>query len=97
LAQYHFTPGASYSPYVGAGLNFTLFSNVDIPGLDVKKTSIGAALQVGVDIPLKDGMSLNIDLKKVFMKTDVTDTAGTYVTTLKVDPMLIGVGLGWKF
>jgi len=97
LAQYHFTPGGSFSPYVGAGLNFTLFSNVDIPGLDVKKSSIGAALQIGMDIPLKDGVSLNIDLKKVFMKTDVKDTAGTYVTTLKVDPMLLGIGLGWKF
>lgn len=97
LAQYHFSPGASFSPYVGAGLNFTLFSNVDIPGLDADRSSIGAALQLGIDIPVNEGMSVNIDLKKVFMKTDVKTTAGAYVTTLKVDPLLLGVGLGWKF
>jgi outer membrane protein len=97
LAQYHFSPGASFSPYVGAGLNFTLFSNVDIPGLDVNKTSAGAALQVGVDIPVTPGLSVNIDVKKVFMKTDVKTTAGAYVTTLKVDPVLVGVGIGWKY
>lgn len=97
LAQYHFTPGSSYSPYVGAGLNYTLFSGVDIPGLDVSKSSIGAALQVGIDIPVNPGFSINIDLKKIYMKTDVKTTAGAYVTTLKVDPVLFGVGLGWKY
>ncbi|MDH4216244.1 MAG: outer membrane beta-barrel protein [Gallionella sp.] len=96
LAQYHFMPGSSYSPYVGAGLNYTLFSGVDIPGLDVKRSSIGGALQVGVDIPVNKSMSFNIDLKKVYMKTDVKTTAGAYVTTLKVDPVLFGIGLGWK-
>lgn len=97
LAQYHFMPGSSYSPYVGAGLNYTLFSGVEIPGIDVSRSSIGAALQVGIDIPLNQGLSVNIDLKKVYMKTDVKTTAGAYLTTLKVDPVLFGVGLGWKY
>ncbi|MDH4286722.1 MAG: outer membrane beta-barrel protein [Gallionella sp.] len=96
LAQYHFMPGSSYSPYVGAGLNYTLFSGVDIPGLDVKRSSIGGALQVGIDFPIDKNMSFNIDLKKIYMKTDVKTTAGAYVTTLKVDPVLFGIGLGWK-
>lgn len=96
LAQYHFMPGSSYSPYVGAGLNYTLFSGVDIPGFDVSRSSIGGALQIGIDIPVSNNMFLNIDLKKVYMKTDVKTTAGAYVTTLKVDPMLFGIGLGWK-
>ena len=97
LAQYHFMPGSSFSPYVGAGLNYTIFSSVNIPGLDVSRSSIGGALQVGFDIPVNENLSFNADLKKVFMKTDVKTTAGTYVTTLKIDPVLLGVGLGWKF
>lgn len=96
LAQYHFMPGSSYSPYVGAGLNYTLFSGVDIPGVDVSRSSIGAALQIGIDIPVSNSMFFNIDLKKVYMKTDVKTAAGAYLTTLKVDPMLFGIGLGWK-
>lgn len=97
LAQYHFSPGSSFRPYVGAGLNYTLFSGVDVPGFDVDRNSIGAALQLGIDIPVNEGMSVNIDLKKVYMKTDVKTTTGAYVTTLKADPLLLGVGLGWKF
>jgi outer membrane protein len=35
-------------------------------------------------------------VKKVFIKTDVS-VAGNTVGTLKVDPVLVGVGLGWRF
>ena len=97
LAQYHFMPGSPFSPYVGAGLNYTIFSSVNIPGLDVSRSSTGGALQIGVDIPVNKNLSINIDLKKVYMKTDVKTAAGAYVTTLKIDPVLFGVGLGWKF
>lgn len=97
LAQYHFMPGSSFSPYVGVGLNYTKFSNVNIPTLDVDRNSTGGALQVGFDMPLNKNLSFNVDLKKVYMKTDVKTAAGAYVTTLKVDPVLFGIGLGWKF
>jgi len=97
LAQYHFSPGSSFDPYVGAGLNYTRFSSVNIPGFDVSKSSTGGALQIGFDVPLKNNLSLNVDLKKVYMKTDVSTSSGAYVSTLKVDPVLFGIGLGWKF
>ncbi len=97
LAQYHFMPGSSFSPYVGAGLNYTKFSNVSLGNLDVDRNSTGGALQIGFDMPINKSLSFNVDLKKVWMKTDVKTTAGAYVTTLKIDPVLFGVGLGWKF
>lgn len=94
--QYHFdAPG--FKPYVGAGINFTRFSSVNLPApLDIKRNSWGGALQVGVDIPVAKDMYFNIDVKKVFIKTDVT-AAGAKIDTFKVDPLLVGVGLGWKF
>ena len=94
--QYHFdAPG--FKPYVGAGINYTRFSSVNLPApLDIKRNSWGGALQVGVDIPVAKDMYFNIDVKKVFIKTDVT-AAGTKIDTFKVDPLLVGVGLGWKF
>ena len=60
------------------------------------RTEIGA-LQAGVDIPLGSNMSFNIDVKKIYMKADVNTAAGAKVTTLDINPVLIGVGLGWKF
>ncbi|MBP8018488.1 MAG: OmpW family protein [Hylemonella sp.] len=97
LAQYHFNAG-SFKPYVGAGLNFTHISNVSLAGgaADLKKNSWGPALQVGVDIPVAKNLYLNLDLKKVYIKTDVT-LSGKDMGSFKVDPVLIGVGLGYRF
>jgi outer membrane protein len=100
--QYHFdAPG--FKPYVGAGVNFTRFSSVNFdpavvtalhPSID--KNSWGAALQVGVDIPLAKDMYLNVDVKKVFIRTDVY-SSGAKIGEFKVDPVLFGIGLGWRF
>ena len=97
LAQYHFTNFGGFKPYVGAGVNYTRFSSLRLPaGVDVDRNSFGAALQVGVDIPLQKNLYLNFDVKKVFIKTDVS-AGGAKLGTFKVDPVLVGVGLGWRF
>ena len=102
LLQYHFdAPG--FKPYVGVGVNYTRFSGVRFdpavaaalnPSID--KNSFGGALQVGVDIPLSKNLYLNFDVKKVYIKTDVF-SGGVKQGTFKVDPVLVGVGLGWRF
>jgi outer membrane protein len=95
--QYHFAPRAAVRPYVGAGLNYTRFSSVNLPaGVDVERNSVGAALQLGVDIPVARNLVLNVDVKKVRIKTDVS-AAGATLGTFKVDPVLLGIGLGWRF
>jgi outer membrane protein len=98
LAQYHFTGNSGFKPYVGAGINYTRFSSVDVLGgvADIDRNSFGAALQVGVDIPLSGNMYLNFDVKKVYLGTDVT-VAGVDAGSFKVNPLLVGVGLGWRF
>ena len=97
LVQYHFTDAPGFKPYVGAGVNYTRFSSIRLPaGVGIDRNSFGAALQVGVDIPVAKNMYLNLDVKKVFIKTDVS-AAGAKLGTFKVDPVLVGVGLGWRF
>ncbi len=95
--QYHFDLGG-VKPYVGAGLNYTRFSSVNLLGgaADVKRNSFGPALQIGMDVPLTGNMYLNFDVKKVFIKTDVL-AGGVKAGTFKVDPVLVGMGLGWRF
>lgn len=102
-AQYHFTDLGAFKPYVGAGLNYTRFSSVRfdpaiVTGLNpsVDKNSFGWALQAGVDIPLAKNLYLNFDVKKVQIKTDVS-SFGSKVGEFKVNPVLVGVGLGWRF
>ena len=96
LAQYHF-PMNGFKPYVGAGVNYTRFSSVNLKlGADIDRSSWGPALQVGVDIPLSNGLYLNLDMKKVYIRTDVK-LGSTKIGDFKADPLLVGVGLGWRF
>ena len=97
-AQYHFTELGAFKPYVGAGINYTRISSVNlaIPGADVDRNSFGLALQAGVDIPLSKNLYLNVDVKKVQIKTDVTLNGAT-LGEFKIHPVLFGVGLGWRF
>lgn len=101
-AQYHFTNLNGYKPYVGAGLNFTQISAEKISAaggtnnVTLSDKSVGAALQAGVDIPLTKQISFNFDVKKVYLKTKVY-VGGVDHGTLKLDPVLVGVGIGYRF
>ena len=97
LLQYHFTDLNGFKPYVGAGVNYTKITGDHLASqysLDSK--SYGAALQVGVDVPLTKQVSLNFDVKKVYIQTDVYSN-GAKAGTLKLDPVLVGVGVGYRF
>lgn len=95
--QYHFLPEGQVRPYVGAGLNYTRFSSVSLPsGFSIDKNSWGPALQAGLDIPVAKNVYLNVDVKKVYIRTDLS-ASGTNLGTIKVDPVLFGVGIGYRF
>lgn len=98
LAQYHFLPGAQFDPYVGAGINYTLISKVDIlnGAGRLEHDSIGAALQAGVDFRIDAKWSVNLDVKKVQIRSDV-DINGVRASRVKIDPVLLGVGVGYRF
>jgi outer membrane protein len=97
LLQYHFTGLTGYKPYVGAGLNYTRITDVNLGlGATLENDSWGGALQVGMDIPLDKNWSLNFDVKKVYIRSDVFIGAVNQ-GTLKLDPLLVGVGLGYRF
>lgn len=98
LAQYRFAPEAAIQPYVGAGINLTRLSSVrllDGAG-DLERSSVGFALQAGVDVPLDRNWSFNLDVKKVQIRSDVT-AGGAKISAVKVDPWLVGVGVGYRF
>ena len=98
LAQYHFLPGAQIDPYVGAGINYTLISKVDIlnGAGRLEHDSIGAALQAGVDFRIDSKWSVNLDVKKVQIRSDV-DINGVRASRVRIDPVLFGVGVGYRF
>ena len=99
MLQYHFMPGEAFKPYVGAGVNYTRFYDVNLAGgaLTVDSSSTGGALQIGFDYRIQGNWYFNVDLKKIWIGTDVKTAGGAFVSSLKIDPLLFGVGLGYKF
>jgi outer membrane protein len=96
--QYHFDNFAGFNPYVGAGLNYTQITQVNLldGGANINSNSWGGALQAGIDFPIDKNLSFNIDIKKINLKTDVY-VGGANKGVLKLDPTLIGVGLGYRY
>ena len=98
--QYHFNPQGRVRPYVGAGLNYSLFYNDKLSyageSIQVKRNSFGPAMQIGVDIQVSKRIFVNLDLKKLWMRTDPT-LGGAALGTLKIDPWVVGVGVGTTF
>ena len=97
MLQYHFTDIQGFKPYVGAGINYTKFTGVNLPpGLSLSSDQWGGALQAGLDIPLDKNWSINFDIKKVYISTNVYNN-GARIGELKVDPMLYAVGVGYRY
>ncbi len=107
--QYHFAPDAKVRPYVGAGVNYTIFysekpsaglvtavgqTNVDL------KDSFGWAAQAGIDIDLNEKMFLNFDVKYLDIDTTArlnTTAIGIQRVRVSLDPLVFGVGVGFRF
>ena len=97
--QYHWTGLDGFKHYLGLGVNYTKITGVNVADgqYTLDSSSTGGALQVGVDFPLDKKWFLNVDLKKVYIRTDVVTAAGVNAGTLKLDPTFFGVGLGYRF
>lgn len=100
LLQYHFNHAGRVRPYVGAGINYTLFYNNGLhaggQSISVDNHSFGPALQAGVDVQVTKKLFVNADIKKIWMKTGAS-MGGQSLGTLHIDPLVVGIGVGMKF
>lgn len=103
LAQYHFTDLGAFKPYVGAGINYTIFGNrQNFPalgnGVTVDQSSVGFVGQIGMDYMLTKNWGLNADLKYATMSTNVKTVAGGVdLGKLTLNPWMPAVGVTYKF
>jgi outer membrane protein len=110
--QYHFTNFGAFKPYIGAGVNYTVFfsekaantpggsPSVRITSLDVHN-AFAPALQAGFDYMIDRHWGINVDVKKLFLRPNfdasVNNGAIPLTGKAKLDPWLIGAGLTYKF
>lgn len=99
LVQYHFTQFGAFKPYLGAGVNYTLFSkrsNILNGAASVDRSSIGFVAQAGFDYMIDKHWGVNVDVKYVQMNTDV-HVGGVKVGKVDLNPVTAGVGVTYRF
>lgn len=100
MLQYHFTDLGAFKPYLGAGVNYTIFFNEKAKGgftdFDLKD-SFGFALQAGFDYMIDQHWGFNFDVKKLFLEPKVKVNNGLVAGKVKIDPWLIGAGVTYRF
>ena len=107
LLQYHFTDLGALKPYVGAGINYTIFgnrNNFSIGGvsnaLTVSQNSVGFVGQIGADYMIDKNWGVNLDLKYATMSTTVTGqnvAPGQDLGKLTLNPFMPAIGVTYKF
>lgn len=103
MAQYHFTSFGAFRPYVGVGVNYSIYFREDSAGGVVSKlklkNSVGPAVQIGFDYMFDEHWGLNVDLKYVHMKPKIELTAGGADVSghAKINPWIVGAGVTYKF
>lgn len=101
-AQWHFNPEGTFRPYVGAGITYSRYSSdqLSVPGvarLHLESDYWGPAVQAGFDVKLSNQVFLNFDVKKAFVRSDLNADGLGKVSYVKVDPLLVGIGIGYRF
>jgi len=105
MLQYHLTNFGPFKPYLGAGVNYTVFYGEKSRGIftnfDVRN-QFGVALQAGFDYMFDQHWGVNVDVKKLWLEPNAKATipsAGNALVTgkVKIDPWLIGAGITYRF
>lgn len=102
--QYHFMPGGSIDPYLGLGVNYTMFWDTKLNKgslngvpLDLDN-SFGLAAQAGVDFALDAARKwvVGVDVRYIDIDSDASSN-GADLGTVEIDPLAYGVNVGYRF
>lgn len=99
--NYHFLAGSKVSPFVGIGLNYTKFFDTKgtgaLSGASVRiDNSWGVAAHAGIDVALAPKWIFTADLRWIDIESDVK-VNGANIGTAKINPLVYGVSLGYRF
>jgi len=102
LAQYYFFPKSPIRPYIGAGLNYTIFFDTNakrpLDNLDLTN-SWGYAGEVGVDVDLNKDWFVNVSSWYMDIKTRAKAQIGDVTTKshVNIDPVVLMFAIGTHF
>ena len=104
--NYHLPLGA-FVPYVGVGVNWTIFYDEKLDSsLDsvlLLDDSIGLAGQIGLDWILGNNLVINANVRYISIETDavvggaLAGGGAAALGTVKINPWVYGLNIGYKF
>ncbi len=95
--NYHFPTNSAWKPYVGAGLNYTIFFEEDSPLGDLDlDNSFGVSLQAGLDYMVTEKGAVRLNVRWFDIDSDVK-LDGNDIGTAEIDPFLIGLSYVHRF
>ncbi|MEC8086774.1 MAG: OmpW family outer membrane protein [Pseudomonadota bacterium] len=99
--QFHPAMSGKVRPYVGAGVSYTMFfdERVGRSITDVEyRDELGFIFQAGLNYYLDNRFSINLDVKKYIIETDMKMNNRTInARNVSIDPLMVGVGIGINF
>lgn len=101
LLNWHFgEAGDRWRPYLGAGINYTRFSEIRTPyGWDVHLSdSTGAAVQAGIDIAIDRNWGAWASVAALKVRSDLTAIGAVVLrTTIDFRPVVYSAGVSYRF
>lgn len=95
--NYHFPTNSVWKPYVGTGINYTIFFDEKSALGDLElDNSVGLALQAGLDYMVTEKGAVRLNVRWFDIDSDVT-LNGADIGTAEIDPWLVGVSYVHRF
>lgn len=93
--QYYFVNKSNWTPFVGAGVNYTTFFDESTTGALTGANlslddSFGLALHAGIDYRVSERGSVRADIRWIDIDTDVS-VNGTDIGSVSIDPIVYGI------
>jgi outer membrane protein W len=97
MVQFQLRHAGRFRPYVGGGINLTLFweksGALDSTDLTV---GVGPAIGAGFDYEFSPRTVFNVEFRAARLKTDL-QADGTRLATLSLHPSTLAAGVGFRF
>ena len=99
--NWHINPNGTFRPYLGAGVNYTMFSGEETRGALAGSSlslsdSWGASGQVGLDIGTSKNWMINLNVRYIQIQSDAK-LDGAKIGTIDINPWVYGVLVGYRF
>lgn len=107
VLQWHFNPNGRFDPYIGAGVGYVLFDQIDdedLEEIDVDEIDFeddyGFVANLGANVGFTDNFGLYLDAKYIGVQTEATVVIpgeDDEAFEVDVDPIMFSAGVTFRF